>query len=218
MTLSLETLSGRSRGAHAARRRALHAAAAVALLGNCLTLLGCGSSAPAVVHTADIMPQVTALGTDIHTAGALNTRARRLAAGLVQFTSPAAVAPLHVVLHKQHTLLVAADAGAELLARQAAENNRALGLLENSARAAKAAAAAALAGQQRARHQRDAAEARYQNAWLGGKTRKLIAWIIGLGLLVVVGDFLLSAIFGVGFNPLEWIFSLARAAHGTVHA
>lgn len=188
------------------------------LAGACMVVLGCGSAPPAVVHTADLMPQVLTLGKDIQAARILNTKAQGLVVGLVPLVSPGAVAPLHTALRRQGSVLVRADANAAVLARQASENADALVALEKATHHARATAAKAVADQQAADRRRDAAIQQYQQAWIGGRTKRLIAWIIGLGLLLVVGDFLLSAVFGVGFNPLEWIFNLARAAHPAAHA
>ncbi len=201
-----------------ARRTAARGIAGGIFAGGCLAVVGCGSAPPAVVHTADLMPQVLTLGKDIQAARALNAKAQSLAVGLVPLVSAPAIAPLHTALRQQGSVLVRADANAAVLARQATENAQAIVALEKATRDAQAAAAQALAGKQAADRRRDAAVQQYQQAWIGGKTRRLIAWIIGLGLLLVVGDFLISAIFGVGFNPLEWIFNLARAAHAPARA
>lgn len=188
------------------------------LAGGCMAVVGCGSAPPAVVHTADLMPQVLTLGKDIQAARVLNAKAQSLAAGLVPLVPAPTIAPLHTALRQQGSVLVRADANAVVLARQATENAQALIALEKSTQHAQAAAAKALADKQAADRRADAAVEQYQQAWIGGRTKRLIAWIIGLGLLLVVGDFLVSAIFGVGFNPLEWIFNLARAAHAPAHA
>ncbi len=56
----------------------------------------------------------------------------------------------------------------------------------------------------------NAAVARYQNAWLGGKAWRLIWWIVGIGSTLLIADVLLSAFTGIGFNPLEWIVGLCH--------
>ncbi len=200
------------------RRAAVRRILTGILAGACMAVLGCGSAPPAVVHTADLMPQVLTLGKDIQAARILNTKAQSLVVGLGPLVSPTALAPLHTTLRRQGTVLVRANANAAVLARQAAENAQALVSMEKTTRNARSAAARALADKHVADRRRDAAIQQYQRAWIGGRTKRLIAWIIGLGLLLVVGDFLISAIFGVGFNPLEWIFNLARAAHAPARA
>ena len=179
----------------------------------CFMLVGCGAGAPAIVHATNLLPQVASLGGNIHTARVLNRKAQTLADKLSTAVSPRAIAPLHGVLQHQQRILVRAGVDVVLLAQQAAENQRALATMEKTTRNAQANMATAQARAQSFAQQRDAARQRYERAWLGGKTHRLIAWVLGLGLLLVVGDFLISAIFGVGFNPLEWIFSLVRVAH-----
>ncbi len=200
------------------RRRAARGIMVGILAGACSAVLGCGSAPPTVVHTADMMPQVLTLGKDIQAARGLNTQAQSLVVGLGPLVSPTAVAPLHATLRRQGIVLVRADANAAVLARQASENAHVLAAMEKVTRNARAAAAKALVDKRAADRRRDAAIQQYQRAWIGGRTKRLIAWVIGLGVLLVVGDFLISAIFGVGFNPLEWIFNLARAAHAPTHA
>jgi hypothetical protein len=155
----------------------------------------------------------------VHIAGAcrLNQKALRLAGQLRPGTLRSTVPALHVALRRQKSVLAEAQSSVRELSAQAARNQRAGAALQ-TALAESRSRIAALHGQLRAAQiARDQARRRYRGAWLGGKAHRLIDWIIGIGALLLVLDFLASAFLGVGFNPLEWLFGLGRVAQAAHH-
>ncbi len=99
-------------------------------------------------------------------------------------------------LHESQTALAAAEDRVNVLDGQAVR-------LQDQLTAAAGTISQATAAE-------NAAVAKYQNAWLGGKAWRLIWWIIGIGSTLLIADVLLSAFTGIGFNPLEWIVSLCH--------
>ena len=180
-------------------------------LALCLGVAAC-SRAPVLVGLADVTPTADTLAGQLGHAQTLNLQARRLARTLAPPTWRQAVPALHTTLHRQHQVLTAAQSSVAQLSRLLQQNQTAAAAMQSALAAGQAKITALQAAVQAARTARDQARQRYQNAWLGGKMHRLINWIIGLGLLLLVLDFLASVFLGVGFNPLEWLFGLARLA------
>ncbi len=186
-------------------------------IGCGLALAGCARAPAGLMTLANLTPAARSLAVNIAGARQLNQQARRLAGRLRPATLRWVVPALHGALHRQKSVLAQAQYSARELARQAAQNRRAGAALQ-AALAEDRSRVVALHGQmQAAQRARDQARRRYRDSWLGGKAHRLIDWIIGIGALLLVLDFLASAFLGVGFNPLEWLFGLGRVARAIHH-
>ncbi len=169
------------------------------------SLSGCGSPPPLVIPLVPLSPEVQRLAPDISLAAHDNEQAQtaigKLTAADIRTIKPAVT---HVLTHQKQTL---ASAAAQVA------------LLEVQAKRSDAAAVSLVQRQQQltgalavAQSQVAAARNRYESAWLGGKAHRLLEWIVGIGVVLLIVDFLASSFLGVGLNPFEWLAGLGRAA------
>lgn len=174
-----------------------------------LTLAGCQGLSHTTALPPDLMPvvapQVAALTPVIAQAQAFNRRARDQIANIAIANLPMQKPKAIATLVRQGLTLNAAAASVAALHLEARREDQA------AQQAARLAAATTLQLAQ-ARQQTTLSKQRYDTAWLGGKAHRLIRWIVGISLIVLILDFLADAFLGVGFNPLEWIAGLGHLA------
>ncbi|NNM86674.1 MAG: hypothetical protein HKL96_13065 [Phycisphaerales bacterium] len=170
-----------------------------------ISLSGCGSPPPLVIPLVPLSPEVQRLAPDISLAAHDNDQAQaaigKLTTANMRVIKPAVT---HVLTRQKQTL---ASAAAQVA------------LLEAGAKRSDAAAVSLVQRQQQltgalavAQSQAAAARNRYESAWLGGKAHRLLEWIVGIGIVLLIVDFLASSFLGVGLNPFEWLAGLGRAA------
>ncbi len=190
--------------------------AIIIALGACL-LGGCSTDHPTVqVPVQTLLPipaaaTVAAVGPPLDQTWQLNQTARRQVRQIPEIGIPqGGIDPKDQALATLGLQALSIHAARQALA--AAEDR--VGVLQTQAAQLSSQIKASAIQLQETVAARDAAIAKYHNAWLGGKAWRLIWWVVGIGGTLLIVDVLLSAFTGCGINPFEWLVGLCRFGAG----